>query len=147
MTDQNSWATACEIKIACSIFHINITTFVEESRFNEALQQNEKTYHNDSYKADVQSDRTVFLLLQHSHFKLLLRDFSTNTDSLSSSKLMKDNNYNAERINGGKDNKTQETYRPMGTSISEDPASMQPRNAEQQLSSTRKKNQKINLNH
>ena len=72
MSHTNSWATASEIKAACTIFRVHIVTFLQGSRFNEALQETETSYLNVSYFSDNPSNRTLYLLLQNNHFQLLL---------------------------------------------------------------------------
>ena len=71
MTHTNSWATACEIKGACSVFHTNIVTFMQGSRFDYLHQQEETIFTNVSYSFDSQTNKTIFLLLHCNHFKLL----------------------------------------------------------------------------
>ena len=78
MTHANSWATACEIKAACAIFHVHIVTFLQGSRFNDTLQVTETSYLNVSYISDFPTvNKILYLLLHNNHFQLLIEKHSS----------------------------------------------------------------------
>ena len=67
----NAWGTACEIKVAALVLKMNITTFLQGSRFNEQRNTNERTYLEVGYSSENSSNTHVFLLLADGHFQLL----------------------------------------------------------------------------
>ena len=71
MLVDNAWGTACEIKVAALVLKMNITTFLQGSRFNEQRNTNERTYLEVGYSSENSSNTHVFLLLADGHFQLL----------------------------------------------------------------------------